>query len=160
MAAKRLSMRKIRAILRLRHERGLTHRTIAEAVRVGAATVSEYLAKATAKGLGWPLPEELSDAKLEQVLCPRPASSSERKVSGLRRDSRGAAAASGADAVATVGGVRRGQSGGVSLQPILRAVPSVEEETEADNAPTTSSGREDVRGLLGPKAPHRRSQDG
>ena len=35
-------MRKIREILRLRHERGLTHRTIAEAVRVGAATVSEY----------------------------------------------------------------------------------------------------------------------
>ena len=60
-------MRKIREILRLRHERGLTHRTIAEAVRVGAATVSEYLAKAKAKGLGWPLPEELSDAKLEQV---------------------------------------------------------------------------------------------
>ena len=73
-------MRKIREILRLRHERGLTHRTIADAVRVGAATVREYLAKAKAKGLGWPLPEELSDAKLEQVLYPRPASSSERKV--------------------------------------------------------------------------------
>ena len=73
-------MRKIREILRLRHERGLTHRTIGEAVRVGAATVSEYLAKAKAKGLGWPLPEELSDAKLEQVLYPRPASSSEREV--------------------------------------------------------------------------------
>ena len=52
MAAKRLSMRKIREILRLRHERGLTHRTIARAVHVGAATVSEYLAKAAAKCLG------------------------------------------------------------------------------------------------------------
>ena len=50
-------MRKIREILRLRHERGLTHRTIARAVHVGAATVSEYLAKAAAKSLGWPLPE-------------------------------------------------------------------------------------------------------
>ena len=45
-------MRKIREILRLRHERGLTHRTIARAVHVGAATVSEYLAKAAAKCLG------------------------------------------------------------------------------------------------------------
>jgi len=72
-------MRKIREILRLRHERGLTHRTIGEAVRVGAATVSEYLAKAKAKGLGWPLPEELRDAELEQLLYPPPASS-EREV--------------------------------------------------------------------------------
>ena len=80
MAAKRLSMRKIREILRLRHERGFTHRTIARAVHVGAATVSEYLAKAAAKGLGWPLAEEFSDAKLEEVLFPRPPASSEREV--------------------------------------------------------------------------------
>ena len=80
MAAKRLSMRKIREILRLRHERGLTHRTIARAVHVGAATVSEYLAKAAAKSLGWPLPEEFSDAKLEEVLFPRAPGSSEREV--------------------------------------------------------------------------------
>ena len=73
-------MRKIREILRLRHERGFTHRTIARAVHVGAATVSEYLAKAAAKGLGWPLAEEFSDAKLEEVLFPRPPASSEREV--------------------------------------------------------------------------------
>ena len=73
-------MRKIREILRLRHERGLTHRTIARAVHVGAATVSEYLAKAAAKSLGWPLPEEFSDAKLEEVLFPRAPGSSEREV--------------------------------------------------------------------------------
>ena len=73
-------MRKIREILRLRHERGLTHRTIARAVHVGAATVSEYLAKAAAKSLGWPLPEEFSDVKLEEVLFPRAPGSSEREV--------------------------------------------------------------------------------
>ena len=71
-------MRKIREILR--HERGFTHRTIARAVHVGAATVSEYLAKAAAKSLGWPLPEEFSDAQLEEVLFPRAPGSSEREV--------------------------------------------------------------------------------
>lgn len=73
-------MRKIREILRLRYERGLSHRLIARAVDVGAATVGEYLAKAAAKGLRWPLPEELSDAELEQVLFPRPPASSEREL--------------------------------------------------------------------------------
>ena len=73
-------MRKVRAILRLRYERGYPHRTIARAVHVGAATVSEYLAKAAAKGLGWPLPEEFNDAKLEEVLFPRAPASSEREV--------------------------------------------------------------------------------
>ena len=80
MAAKRLSMRKVREILRLRYERGYPHRTIARAVHVGAATVSEYLAKAAVKGLGWPLPEEFNDAKLEEVLFPRAPASSEREV--------------------------------------------------------------------------------
>ena len=73
-------MRKVREILRLRYERGYPHRTIARAVHVGAATVSEYLAKAAAKGLGWPLPEEFNDAKLEEVLFPRAPASSEREV--------------------------------------------------------------------------------
>ncbi len=46
MAAKRLSMRKIRDVLRLKYELGFTHRTIAKALRVAVGTVSEYLAKA------------------------------------------------------------------------------------------------------------------
>ncbi|MEJ2240420.1 MAG: hypothetical protein P8X82_19185 [Gemmatimonadales bacterium] len=73
-------MRKIREILRLKHERGYTHRTIAQAVHVGAGTVGEYLAKAKAMGLGWPLPEEVGDAELEQILFPRPSTSSERRL--------------------------------------------------------------------------------
>lgn len=70
-------MRKIREILRLKHELKLSNRAIARAVHVGAGTVSEYLAKAAAKGLGWPLAEERSDAELEQVLFPRAAGSTE-----------------------------------------------------------------------------------
>ena len=78
MAAKRLSMRKIREVLRLKYELGLTHRTIAKALRVAVGTVSEYLAKAKKGGLSWPLPEELSDGELEAGLFPPPGSSGAR----------------------------------------------------------------------------------
>ena len=70
-------MRKIREILRLKHELKLSNRAIARAVHIGAGTVSEYLAKAASKGLGWPLAEERSDAELEEVLFPRAGGSTE-----------------------------------------------------------------------------------
>ena len=78
MAAKRLSMRKIREILRMKQELGFSHRSIARALHVAVGTVSEYLAKAKKRGLSWPLPEELSDSELEGRLFPPPASSRER----------------------------------------------------------------------------------
>lgn len=71
-------MRKIREILRLKQELGLPHRAIAQALHVSVGTVSEYLAKAKERGLGWPLPEELSEAKLEAELFPPPPSRRER----------------------------------------------------------------------------------
>ena len=71
-------MRKIREILRLKHELGFTHRTIAKALHVAVGTVSEYLAKAKEHGLGWPLPEDVSEAELEAQLFPAPASSGAR----------------------------------------------------------------------------------
>ena len=73
MPARRLLMRKIREILRLRHEQGLSHREIAQACVISAGTVSRYLQKTAARGLGWPLPAELDDAALEAGLFRRPA---------------------------------------------------------------------------------------
>jgi transposase len=72
MAAQRLSMRKIREILRLKHESGLSARKIAESCSVGRTTVSEYLSRAAAAGLDWPLPPWLDDSRLEQLLFPPP----------------------------------------------------------------------------------------
>ena len=71
MPAARLSMRKIREILRLKHERGLSHRAIAQACAIGVGTVSLYLQRTAQQGLGWPLPAELDDAALEARLYPR-----------------------------------------------------------------------------------------
>ena len=70
MAAKRLPMRKLREILRLKHERGLNHRAIARACGIGAGTVSSYLGRARQAGLNWPLPDDLDDAKsIEHMLA-------------------------------------------------------------------------------------------
>ena len=73
MPARRLLVRKIRDVLRLKHERGLSHRTIAQTCAVGVGTVTLYLQRAAQEGLGWPLPAELDDAALEARLCRREA---------------------------------------------------------------------------------------
>ena len=58
-------MRKIREVLRLKHERGLSHRAIAQACAIGVGTVTLYLKRTAQQGFGWPLPAELDDAALE-----------------------------------------------------------------------------------------------
>lgn len=70
MAGTRLLMRKLRELLRLKWECRLPHRKIALAAGVGIGTVSEYVARASAAGLSWPLPEDLDDAGLERLLFP------------------------------------------------------------------------------------------
>ena len=49
MPAPRLSMRKIREVLRLKHERGLSHRAVAQACAIGVGTVARYLQQAKRK---------------------------------------------------------------------------------------------------------------
>lgn len=65
-------MRQFRQILRLKHEAGLSNRAIARACSVGVGTVSNYVRRAAAAGLSWPLPTELDDAALERKLFPPP----------------------------------------------------------------------------------------
>ena len=73
MAATRLLMRRLRELLRLKYEAGLSHRAIALACAVGLGTVSEYLTRAAAAGMRWPLPADLDDAALEARLFARAA---------------------------------------------------------------------------------------
>jgi transposase len=61
-------MRRIREILRLKHEAGLSQRAIARAIGVSNSTVSEVFARLRAAGLAWPLPEGLTDGELEARL--------------------------------------------------------------------------------------------
>lgn len=66
--SERHSMRKVREVLRLKHECGRSEREIALAVAVGRSTVGEYLARAKACGLTWEIAKELDDAAVEARL--------------------------------------------------------------------------------------------
>jgi DNA-binding transcriptional regulator LsrR (DeoR family) len=68
MAQERLSMRKIRELLRLKFDLGLSDRKIAVSLGVARSTVSETLKRAAAAGVAWPLPAKLDDAALEARL--------------------------------------------------------------------------------------------
>jgi transposase len=63
-------MRRLRELLRLKYDVGLTHRAIAQACTVGLGTVTAHLQRATAAGLTWPLPDDLDDAALEARVVP------------------------------------------------------------------------------------------
>jgi len=64
MAKERLSMRKIKEILRLKYDCGLTNRQIAKSCSVARSTVADYLLRARSAGFTWPLPGNISDADI------------------------------------------------------------------------------------------------
>ncbi len=63
-------MRKIREVLRLKYGHKKSIREISLSCSVGKSTVSDYLLRASAAGLSWPLPEEMDDVSLERLLFP------------------------------------------------------------------------------------------
>ena len=65
MSQKRLSMRKIRELLRLKYELGRSHWEIATSLGIANSTVSDYVRRASAAGFSWPVPEGLDDAALK-----------------------------------------------------------------------------------------------
>lgn len=70
MPARRLSIRKIKEVLRLRFGLGLTQEQIARSCNIAQATVHRYLERAEAAGLNWPLAAEIDDRQLEERLFP------------------------------------------------------------------------------------------
>ena len=70
MANTRLSMRKIKEVLRLTHDGHLNTRQVALSLNISRSTVKDYQARAQKAGLFWPLPETLSEEALEQKLFP------------------------------------------------------------------------------------------
>jgi transposase len=72
-------MRKIKDILRLRHEAGLPYRGIANALNIGYGTVVDYLNRAEQAGLAWPLPEGMLERDLGRLLFPTQAITGQRR---------------------------------------------------------------------------------
>jgi len=71
-------MRKIVDVLRLKFEAGLSHERIAAATKISKGAVTKYVQRARDAGLGWPLPPEVDEARLEALLFPHAAPVVER----------------------------------------------------------------------------------
>lgn len=65
-------MRMIREILRLFHQNGESKKTISRSLGCARSSVADYLKRAQAAGLAWPLPPELDDEELleKHLFCP------------------------------------------------------------------------------------------
>jgi transposase len=70
MSARRVSVRKIRELLRLLWECGLSQRQVAGCCGIGKTTVVECVARARRSGLDWATAALLSDEELESRLYP------------------------------------------------------------------------------------------
>src|ERR1700752_3397596 len=82
MPAERMSMRRVREILRLKYEAGATERAIARSLGIARSSVALTLERAAAAELSWPLPATLTDRVLEAMLY-----ASAGALQGLRRKS-------------------------------------------------------------------------
>jgi len=80
MTQERLTMRKIHEVLRLKWECGLSNRAIARSCSISHSTVGEYLRRAQEAGLSWPLPADMGEDTLFEILFPRPPQSRSRVV--------------------------------------------------------------------------------
>ena len=68
MPAERVAMRQVREIIRLKFSAGISTREIARRLGIAASTVRETLRRIEGAGLGWPLPDSMSDGDLEAAL--------------------------------------------------------------------------------------------
>ena len=92
MAQERISMRKIKEVLRLHYEAGLSQANNAKVNRISRCAVQQYIMRFTAAGLNWPLSADVSDIILEHKLFPgkkgkshRPALDYECLLKEIRR---------------------------------------------------------------------------
>ena len=71
MPQNRVTMRKIREILRLAWSCNQTRQSISDSCSIGKTTVTDTLYRASAAGLSYPLPADLDDERLERLLYPQ-----------------------------------------------------------------------------------------
>jgi transposase len=90
MPAERLSMRKVREVLHLKHALGMSYRRISSATGASKTQAADYVRRAALAGITWPIPAELDDAELERRLFAiADAGASERRAidwAGIQRE--------------------------------------------------------------------------
>jgi transposase len=72
-------MTKYRDILRL-NSQGISSRNIAESLKCSRNTIRKILERATAGNIAWPLPDNVSDQQLEQMLFSKQTKTQKRKM--------------------------------------------------------------------------------
>ncbi len=73
-------MRKIKDVLRLRYWEEYSLRATARCLSISVSTVSNYINRAAEAQLEWPLPDELTDAELQERFFPKPKEAAARPV--------------------------------------------------------------------------------
>lgn len=74
-------MRKISEVLRLRYALDCSYRDISKSLSISISTVSDYLARARQAGVGWPLPEGMTEQTLyDKLFLPVDSSMKERTL--------------------------------------------------------------------------------
>jgi hypothetical protein len=63
-------MRKVKEVLRLHHEPGLSRRGIAQALNITYGGAANDLKRAEFVGIQWPLPEDRNDRTLGRLVFP------------------------------------------------------------------------------------------
>ena len=162
MPAERVSMRRVREILRLKHEGGASDRQIARSLSLARSTVAVTLERVAAAGLRWPLPATLSDRVLEAMLYAGHGSQqgARRKAEPdwayvhheLRRPG---------VTLMLLWEEYRQRDPTATVQPLVRALSRLGGPAVADDAPGASRRRAHVRRLCRPdrrtdRRPHRR----
>jgi len=72
MPAQRLAMRQVHEVLRLKWGQGLSDRKIAHSLGISRPAVAEYVRRAQAVGVSWPLPDTYDEGTLERLLFSLP----------------------------------------------------------------------------------------
>ena len=156
MSQKRLSMRKIRELMRLKYELGRSHREIAASLGIANSTVSDYVRRAAAAGLSWAVAGGTGRRCAGGRPVPGPAAVAGSPArAGLAVRAPGASAPQGRDAAAVVAGVQDSPSERLPVQPVLRPLPGVAWPPRCGHAAGLPGGREGVRRLRGPEVPGR-----
>ena len=141
-------MRKVKEVLRLKFDRGLEVRQIARSCSIPHTSVLNYLSRAKAAGLSWPLPEDLDDEALERRLFPGPSARPAGLIpkpdfSSIHQELR-------ANRHVTLQLLweeyKQNHPDGLPVQPLLRALRALGPQARPGAAPGLPGGREAVRG--------------
>ena len=71
MQPKKVTVLKLKDILRLHYDAHLTQRQIARSQKLSVGVISKYLTRARLAGIEWPLSTEMSDDQLLSILQPK-----------------------------------------------------------------------------------------